>query len=180
MTSSAVSPTNSQVNPSDSKTLCTCFRSTSMPSMRLSLALVSGTTGGSAPSSDRISTMPGATAPPATSWISPVARRSAIGASSGRRPFSNRSVASVRNPSDCAVSRLLGPENVADSRSTFTVSSLISLLAPPITPPRPMALLASAMTKCSVVSSRSSSSSVVRSSPGRARRTITVWSLIRS
>ena len=180
VTFSAASPSGSQVKHNASIISWTLFKSTSMPNMRLILPLVKVTTGGSAPSSERTSTMPGATVPPATSWIRPVARRSAMGASSGRRPFSNLRVASVRSPKDWAVSRLLVPSKVADSRSTFTVLTLISLLAPPITPPRPMASLASAMTRFSGVNFRSTPSKVVKTSPGQARLTMIVASLIRS
>ena len=180
MTFSSDSPADSQVKPRASRVSWTRFWSTSIPSIRLIFSPVSGTTGASAPSSDKTSTMPGATVPPATSWIKPVARRRAMGASSGRRPFSNLRVASVRSSKVWAVSRLLAPSNVADSRSTFTVLTLISLLAPPMTPPRPMASFASAMTRFSTVNFRSTPSRVVNISSGRARLTMTVASLIRS
>ena len=103
-----------------------------------------------------------------------------MGASSGRSPFSNRSVASVRRFMLWAVSRLFCSLNVADSNNTDTVSGPISLLAPPITPPMPMGSWASAITRTSGVSLRSTSSRVTNFSPALARRTIMVWSLRRS
>ena len=62
--------------------------------------------------------------------------------------------------------------NQAHSIKTLRVLKLISVSAPPITPPIPTARAASATTHMSFVSVRSAPSSVRIFSPGFARRTM--------
>ena len=64
-------------------------------------------------------------------------------------PFSKRWLASVRRLSSVAVRRLFRLWNVADSSSMFLVEGVISLFAPPITPPMPMAWAGSAISRLS-------------------------------
>ena len=81
----------------------------------------------------------------------------------------SRSVAEVR--------RVLMGSKLADSNSTVSVPSCISLSAPPITPASPTASVESAMVNTGGSRVRLSPSSVVMTSPGRAARTMTVASL---
>ncbi len=66
----------------------------------------------------------------------------------------------------------------APSSSTFTVWSLTSEVAPPITPPSPSAPAGSATRMVKSLSLRSTPSRVVRVSPGSGRRVMRVggWS----
>ena len=66
---------------------------------------------------------------------------------------------------------MLGPEKLADSNTITEVSSVISLLKPPMTPAMPTGLSASAITSMSGVSGRSLPSRVCMTSPSRALRT---------
>ena len=102
------------------------------------------------------------------------ARRSGarpVSAISGSAPRSKRSEASVRRPSAFDVRRMEMGSNHADSSRTLRVAELISLSAPPITPPMATACAASAITHISGESARSMPSSVRIFSPARARRT---------
>ncbi len=54
-------------------------------------------------------------------------------------PFSNLAAASEWSPSPLAVLRTLSLRNLADSKSTSLVFSVISLFKPPMTPARPTA-----------------------------------------
>ena len=67
--------------------------------------------------------------------------------------------------------RMQVPLKLADSKTTSTVSSTISLFSPPMMPARPTARVSSAMTSMLGVSLRTLPSRVVSSSPSWARRT---------
>ena len=101
-----------------------------------------------------------------------MARCEATIASSGLSPFSNLVDASVRDLSRDAVRRMLGAWKVADSNRIVCVSSVTSEPAPPITPASASGFFSSAITSMSVVSSRSSPSSVTSLSPSLARLTM--------
>ena len=116
--------------------------------------------------------IPDAAFPPAISKISFVARLRPTSANPDLKLFSNLSVAWLDNSNVRAVRRLFTPSNVADSRSTVSVDSDISELAPPITPANPMPRSGSAIRSISVLSLRSLLSRVVSSSPDIARLTI--------
>ncbi len=87
-------------------------------------------------------------------------------------PRSKRYAASVASPRLFDVLRMEAGLKYALSRRTLVVSAVTSVLAPPMTPARAIALSGSAMRSMESVSSRSWPSSVVRRSPGRARRTM--------
>jgi len=82
----------------------------------------------------------------------------------------------VRRPSAREVRRIEAGANQALSSSTRVVRSLTSVLAPPITPARPIARRGSAMSSIDASSARSWPSRVVKRSSGRARRTTIVAS----
>ena len=90
----------------------------------------------------------------------------------GSRFFSNLAEASVRMPRARAVLRMEVPLKLADSKTTSTVSSTISLFSPPMMPARPTARVSSAMTSMESFSSRTLPSRVVMLSPSRAVRTM--------
>ena len=90
----------------------------------------------------------------------------------GSRPFSNLALASVRMPRARAPLRMVAPSKQADSNTTSTVSSTISLFSPPMMPARPTARVSSAMTRWLAVSTCSLPSRVVSFSPSSARRTM--------
>ena len=161
-------------NPSEVRVVSTTSAPGLLPRTASSLSADKKTRSVSVPLAGHSSMIPFAASPPATSRMSRVVRRRATSDNPARRPFSNRSVAWLCSPKDRDVRRLLALSNVADSRKTFTVESSISVFAPPMTPARPIARSGSEMTSMSPVSLRSASSSVVRSSPSRARRTTTL------
>ena len=119
----------------------------------------------------RMSIVPSTTSPAPSSSTSSQARFTAGRVSSGSMFFSNLPEASVRIPSASAVWRMDVPSKFADSKTTSTVSSTISLFSPPMTPARPMGFSPSAMTSIPALSGRTTPSSVVRRSPSSARRT---------
>ena len=89
------------------------------------------------------------TSPAPSSSTSSHARLTAGTVSIGSMSFSNFADASVRVPSASAVLRIEEPRKFADSKTTSTVSSTISLFSPPITPARPTGFVSSAMTSIS-------------------------------
>ena len=80
-------------------------------------------------------------------------------------PRSKRYAASVRSPSAREVRRVVAGSNHALSSSTRRVASVTSVLAPPMTPARPIARSGSAITHMESSSSRSWPSSVRKRSP---------------
>ena len=117
------------------------------------------------------SMVPSMTSPAPSSSTSSQARSTAGIVPRMSSPFSKRLEASVRMPREMAVWRMLGPEKLADSNTITEVSSVISLLKPPMTPAMPTGLSASAITSMSGVSGRSLPSRVCMTSPSRALRT---------
>ena len=114
---------------------------------------------------------PSRTSPAPSISTSSQARSTAGRVLRGSSPFSNFADASVRIPRARAVLRMQVPSKLADSKTTSTVSSTISLFSPPMMPARPTALVSSAMTSILGVSFRTLPSKVVSSSPSFARRT---------
>jgi hypothetical protein len=89
----------------------------------------------------------------------------------GSTPRSNRVDASLRNPSRAADCPMPSGSNHATSRTTTSVASVISLSRPPMIPPMPIGTsLASQISRSAGVNARSNPSSVVITSPSRARR----------
>ena len=115
---------------------------------------------------------PSMTSPAPSSSTSSQARSTAGSVSSGSMFFSNLPEASVRMPRARAVWRMDVPLKFADSKTTSTVSPMISLFSPPMMPARPMGFVSSAITSMPGVRVRTLPSSVVRVSPGSLRRTM--------
>ena len=89
----------------------------------------------------------------------------------GSTPRSLRADASERRPRRAALSPMPTFVNQAISRATVVVVSLISVSAPPMIPPMPIGWsLASQISRSAGLRRRVTSSSVVISSPSRARR----------
>ena len=118
----------------------------------------------------RTSRAPASTVPPATSAISAAARDTASAQISGSAPRSKRWLASVCMPNRRAAARTRRRSKWAPSIRMSRVASVTSLSSPPMTPPRPTGRSASAITRISGSSSRSTPSRVVSRSPARARR----------
>ena len=87
-------------------------------------------------------------------------------------PFSKRALDSVLIPRARDVTRTLGPSKLALSNTTVFVSSVISLLAPPITPARATAFFSSEITSIPAFNVWSISSRDLKHSPSPASLTI--------
>ena len=120
----------------------------------------------------RISMVPSTTSPAPSSSTNSQARLTAGRVLRISSPFSNLAEASVRIPRARAVRRMEVPLKLADSKTTSTVSSTISLFSPPMMPARPTARVSSAMTSMEEFRFRTLPSRVVRDSPSLARRTM--------
>ena len=119
----------------------------------------------------KMSMVPSSTSPAPSISTSSQARLTAGRVLRISSPFSNLADASVRIPRAMAVLRIETPLKLADSNTTSTVSSTISLFSPPIIPAKPTARCSSAITSIEEFSWRTLPSNVVSVSPSSARRT---------
>ncbi len=136
------------------------------------------------------SVTPASAVPPASSTSRSTVRCAAAAAAAGSTPRSKRRDASDSSLCRRAVRAMETASKWAASITTsvvpLTPSSLtswsaISVLAPPITPARPIGPRSSVMTRSSACSLRSTPSRVTSFSPSWARRTPMVpWTSVRS
>ena len=114
---------------------------------------------------------PGSTVPPPYVVSSSTTRSAAASQIVGSTPRSLRLPASEVSLCRRPVRNIVVASQWAASTSTRVVVADISVVSPPMTPPRPMRPESSVTTRSSVDSLRSVPSRVVRRSPPRARRT---------
>ena len=115
---------------------------------------------------------PPCNSPPPDSRINSATRSHERAVDSKSAPRSKRCEASVCNPCRRELLRMVTGSHHADSIRTLRVFCVIMVSNPPITPARATGLRASATTRSSGVSLRSTPSSVFSVSPSCARRTI--------
>ncbi len=129
-----------------------------------------------------MSVTPASAVPPAISTSRSTARCAAARAASGSTPRSKRFDASegslwrfaaraIATGSKCAASTMISVVPVTTPVSGSVTGSRISVVAPPITPARPIGPLLSQISRSSADSFRLTPSSVVSVSPSAARRT---------
>ena len=114
---------------------------------------------------------PGSAVPPPYWTSSSTTRSAAAGVITGSTPRSLRLPASEVSLCRLPVRNIDTASQCAASTSTRVVVGDISVVSPPMTPPRPMIPESSVTTRSSVDSARSTPSSVVSRSPSVARRT---------
>ena len=140
-----------------------------MPEMRAgrSAAIEIGAGAGGSPTT----VTPGSAVPPPYSTRSSTTRSAAAGVITGSTPRSLRLPASEVSLCRLPVRNIETASQCAASTSTRVVVADISVVSPPITPPRPMIPESSVTTRSSGESARSAPSRVVSRSPSTARRT---------
>ncbi len=134
------------------------------------------------------SVTPASAVPPARSTSRSTVRWAAAAAASGSTPrskrldaseesFMRRAVREIDTESKCAASMTTSVVPVTAPVSGSVTESAISVLAPPMTPARPIGPLLSVITRSSASSVRLTPSRVVNFSPCSARRTPMVPSI---